>query len=81
MNNFINGIIYLNAVVFMALLNEQTISCPYCGELIDVIIVMEDIDQQYIEDCQVCCQPITLVITAKDNDDLSLAVYAENDSF
>jgi hypothetical protein len=65
----------------MALLNEQTISCPYCGESIDVLIDSEDVDQHYIEDCQVCCRPITFAITSDLNGDLSVAVHAENETF
>ena len=37
---------------------ETTVSCPYCGEL-NVIVVDESAgeSQEYVEDCQVCCQP------------------------
>ena len=65
----------------MTLLNEQIITCPYCGESIEVLIDFQDIDQQYIEDCQVCCRPITFVITFEFNGNLSVAVHAENDTF
>jgi hypothetical protein len=65
----------------MSLLNEQTISCPYCGESIDVLINAEDAEQDYIEDCQVCCRPITFVITENFNGDLSVSVHDENDTF
>lgn len=37
-------------------LTEQIIGCPYCGEAIDILIDPSDLDQQYIEDCQVCLQ-------------------------
>jgi hypothetical protein len=40
-----------------------SIQCPYCGEWINIIID-ESIEQQnYIEDCQVCCRPIELSVT------------------
>jgi len=40
-----------------------SIQCPYCGEPIRIIID-ESIEQQnYIEDCQVCCRPIELSVT------------------
>ena len=38
-------------------LSETRIRCPYCGETIEVLIDPQDVGQQYIEDCQVCCQP------------------------
>ena len=37
---------------------EATVACPYCGEL--VIIAVDPSEApvaEYVEDCQVCCQP------------------------
>ena len=62
-------------------LSERTISCPYCGESIDVLIDFEDMEQEYIEDCQVCCRPITFVASSSINGDLSLSVHSEDESF
>ncbi len=39
-------------------LQESSIYCPYCGESIEVLLNPEDVGAEYIEDCQVCCQPI-----------------------
>ena len=44
-------------------LESTRISCPYCGEPINVLIEPLDACQQYFEDCQVCCQPILINIT------------------
>ena len=41
------------------LLVEQ-VSCPYCGESIDILVDPSIPEQSYIEDCQVCCRPITI---------------------
>lgn len=41
-------------------LQESTISCPYCGEAITILIDESAGAQQYIEDCQVCCRPIEI---------------------
>ena len=41
-------------------LQESAISCPYCGESITVLIDGSVEEQQYIEDCQVCCQPMVI---------------------
>jgi len=37
---------------------EHSIECPYCGESITVLIDNSAGDQQYYEDCSVCCCPI-----------------------
>jgi hypothetical protein len=40
------------------------IYCPYCGERIELLIDCSVEFQEYIEDCQVCCRPIFLVVSA-----------------
>ncbi|MGA3157994.1 MAG: CPXCG motif-containing cysteine-rich protein [Steroidobacteraceae bacterium] len=34
--------------------------CPYCCENIGTSVDLTDGSRSYIEDCQVCCQPIAL---------------------
>lgn len=36
------------------------LDCPYCGEPIQLIVDCSVPDQDYIEDCQVCCRPILI---------------------
>ena len=38
----------------------QTISCPSCGETQDIVIDLSIPEQQYIEDCFVCCRPMLI---------------------
>lgn len=65
----------------MDALAQKAIDCPYCGELIEVLIDPQDAEQQYIEDCQVCCKPITFCIAMSMSGELSVAVYHENEAF
>jgi hypothetical protein len=62
-------------------LTQQHVSCPYCGESIEVLIDQEEAGQQYIEDCQVCCRPIIFSIATSINGDISVSVHDENESF
>jgi hypothetical protein len=39
-------------------LREHLIVCPYCFEPIEVLLDLSAGDQDYVEDCQVCCRPI-----------------------
>ena len=43
-------------------LEPVPITCPYCGETLELIIDSSAGRQEYIEDCHVCCQPIRLSI-------------------
>lgn len=37
-----------------------TVQCPYCGESFETAVDWSAGSFLYIEDCQVCCQPIEL---------------------
>jgi hypothetical protein len=54
------------------------ISCPYCGEAIEVVIDMSVESQEYVEDCSVCCRPITLIASITDGEAEVIARH-END--
>ncbi|GAB5451490.1 MAG: CPXCG motif-containing cysteine-rich protein [Halioglobus sp.] len=64
----------------MTSLVEQKVSCPYCGESIEILIDQEEVGEQYIEDCQVCCRPITLQVLLDVEGRLSVSAYDENES-
>ncbi|MFK7976436.1 MAG: CPXCG motif-containing cysteine-rich protein [Halioglobus sp.] len=61
------------------LLHERNVYCPYCGESISVLLDTSEIDQQYIEDCQVCCRPIDFVVSQDVAGDLIVTVSHENE--
>ncbi len=62
----------------MNLLETKIISCPYCGELIELVIDKSIPQQTYIEDCEVCCRPIQLNILVED-DEAMIYPSHEND--
>lgn len=63
----------------MGALESKKIQCPYCGEMIDVLIDCSVLQQNYIEDCQVCCQPINFDVTVNENEELIVLVSHENE--
>ncbi|MAT92486.1 MAG: hypothetical protein CME59_07785 [Halioglobus sp.] len=63
------------------MLTQRTVYCPYCGEPIEVLLDEEDAGQQYIEDCQVCCRPITFKLSVGMDGELTLSVHDENEAF
>jgi len=65
----------------MSPLAENTISCPYCGELIDVLIECSEVEQEYIEDCQVCCRPILFTVALSNSGALNVSVRSEDEAY
>ena len=49
-------------------LPERRIRCPYCGETINIIVDTSAGSQSYVEDCQVCCQPMQIFIDVDDGE-------------
>ncbi|MFD2517828.1 CPXCG motif-containing cysteine-rich protein [Salinimicrobium flavum] len=39
---------------------EHVFQCPYCGEDISMLLDPSVTVQKYIEDCEVCCNPIEI---------------------
>lgn len=46
------------------LIEEATVDCPYCGEMITLVLDLSVSEQDYIEDCFICCQPIRVRYSA-----------------
>jgi len=62
------------------MLPSAEIQCPYCGESIEIVIDDSLGDQRYIEDCQVCCRPISIAVTRDEDGALAVSASAENDA-
>ncbi|SFQ05165.1 CPXCG motif-containing cysteine-rich protein [Pseudomonas borbori] len=60
------------------MLESQVYQCPYCGESAETLLDLSAGDQQYIEDCPVCCRPIVFDLHT-DGIDWTLDVRGEND--
>ena len=48
------------------MLPSTSVHCPYCGEPIELLLDDSVEHQRYVEDCQVCCRPIEVAVTAED---------------
>lgn len=56
------------------------VGCPYCGELIYLVLDTSAGAQRYIEDCRVCCRPITVDMDVDADGDAVVRVQAEDDA-
>ena len=61
------------------MLPSAIIQCPYCGESIEILVDASAGAQRYIEDCQVCCRPISIAVSVED-DQWQVHASAENEA-
>lgn len=47
---------------------EHFFSCPYCYEEISMLLDPSITKQKYIEDCEVCCNPIEIQFEIEGED-------------
>jgi len=52
-------------------MNEYFFQCPYCWEQISMLIDTSQQCQKYIEDCEICCNPIQLSLTVESQEIVS----------
>ncbi|MAN25410.1 MAG: hypothetical protein CME10_14180 [Gemmatimonadetes bacterium] len=57
----------------------MNINCPYCTELISILVECLVSDQSYTEDCYVCCRPIELILKISQEGDIFFEARREND--
>ncbi|HET7371295.1 MAG TPA: CPXCG motif-containing cysteine-rich protein [Gammaproteobacteria bacterium] len=54
-------------------LEEKDVTCPYCGETFGVLLDLTAGDQRYIQDCEVCCQPIEFDVRVDVGNETAIA--------
>lgn len=62
----------------MDILQSLPVQCPCCGESIEILIDTSIGDQEYIEDCQVCCEPLVMTISCSDTKKVHIDARPEN---
>ena len=61
------------------MLEWVNVDCPYCGEPFETAVDCSAGSQEYVEDCQVCCNPILFQISVDwDGDLLTVTTRREN---
>ena len=60
-------------------MDSQVIYCPSCGEPIEVAVDWSVRQQEYVEDCQVCCRPIVLTVGIDEDGETHIEARAESD--
>jgi hypothetical protein len=68
------------AIEWNTMLPSFEIQCPYCGESIEILVDDSAGDQRYIEDCQVCCRPITIAVSVDEAGGLRVDASSEDEA-
>lgn len=61
------------------MLETRDVQCPYCGEMIEILVDCSVAEQEYIEDCQVCCCPITFEVSIDPDGQPTVCANREDD--
>ena len=64
----------------MEALFEKSVTCPYCGERVSLLIDVTDAQQSWFEDCPVCCRPMAISLALSDDGEAAVSVHSENDA-
>jgi hypothetical protein len=51
---------------------ETEVECPFCGETFSTVVDCSEDLQSYVEDCYVCCRPITFTVVCSDGELVSV---------
>jgi cysteine-rich CPXCG protein len=58
---------------------EAEVLCPYCGEINQLTLDPgSGPDQEYVEDCQVCCQPWRVSVQYGESGQVQVTLVPEN---
>lgn len=60
----------------MNLEDDVIVACPQCGEPFAIQVDTESGSYETIEDCSVCCRPISVSIQCRPGEILSVSVEA-----
>lgn len=55
---------------------EHYFQCPYCWEEISMLIDSSIASQTYVEDCEVCCNPIEITVKFKGNEMIAFEIVS-----
>jgi uncharacterized Zn finger protein len=53
--------------------------CPYCGEPSTIAVGLEEEDEEFVQDCPVCCRPWKVRIKVRRDGSVDVSVAGEGD--
>ncbi|MEO1031629.1 MAG: CPXCG motif-containing cysteine-rich protein [Bacteroidota bacterium] len=49
-------------------MEEYFLQCPYCWEQISMLVDISQNLQSYVEDCEICCNPIQVSVVVENRE-------------
>lgn len=71
--------VLLSAPELRIMVSLHTVQCPYCGETFETTVDASAGNQDYIEDCAVCCRPIVFRLAAEGGNVQHLETRRDDD--
>ena len=65
--------------IAMQATQTASIQCPCCGEQIEIVVDCSVDNQEYVEDCSVCCRPMVITVVASDGELVAVDSRAESE--
>ena len=62
----------------MDILQTFLLQCPSCGEQIEIVVDCSLAEQEYVEDCEVCCNPMIIRASSTDEGEIDVEARPEN---
>lgn len=58
--------------------DSAVIQCPYCWQKMNIEVDPSVKRQEYVEDCQICCRPMSLIVDIDDKGRPHISVAPED---
>lgn len=58
---------------------EYFFVCPYCGQEISMLLDLSFSHQNYIEDCEACCNPVQIIFDVQNGAPMNFDAVALNE--
>ena len=55
------------------------VQCPYCWEYFELLVDASVDDQEYVEDCEICCRPIDFTVAVDADDEVSVTARSQHE--
>jgi hypothetical protein len=59
--------------------DNTEVQCPYCGAMFTITVDLLQGRQEFVEDCSVCCKPVSVVVTVDDDGAISAETHGDDE--